>query len=243
MTCTMRVMSACLLSGLLVSCVAEESPQTAVAPGAPLTTCDPMPFLQGVALLNLSKQPVSSTTPNTQYLIQACGKVSSLCLTVSSGGQLTGSSCHDMTFPSPYTPGDTGNTYFQVQTGSTSGALTGVVTPWDSCSGEQPQYALNYTLPGTNGCTSTLRRYTCGYALPGYGCNNGRTHTFVDAFDMASAITKCHAVQSSQYPDFCYVIDSAGTAATDAAQCGSAAGSWRPKNSCCNFKGTLSCPL
>jgi hypothetical protein len=59
---------------------------------------------------------------------------------------------------------------------------------------------------------------------------------------MATAITSCHAIQPSNYPEFCYVIDSDGGTSSDTAQCTTASGSWRPGNSCCNFKGTKSCP-
>jgi hypothetical protein len=90
-----------------------------------------------------------------------------------------------------------------------------------------------------NSCT---RSYTCGYAMSGYNCNNGRNHAFVTAVDMTAAIAACHAAQLSGYPDFCYVIDSSGGTSSDITQCTAASGSWRSGNNCCNFKGTLSCP-
>ncbi|RKH67691.1 hypothetical protein D7V93_02435 [Corallococcus llansteffanensis] len=84
--------------------------------------------------------------------------------------------------------------------------------------------------------------YICGYALPGYGCNNGRTSAYVVAADLNAAIGACRAVQPAAYSDFCYVIDAAGATPTDVTQCSAAAGSWRAGNNCCNFKGSLSCP-
>jgi hypothetical protein len=86
------------------------------------------------------------------------------------------------------------------------------------------------------------RNYVCGYALPGFGCNNGRNHAFVTASDMTTAIAACHDAQLPGYTDFCYVADADGPAATDASSCSAASASWRPGNSCCNFNGTSSCP-
>lgn len=83
--------------------------------------------------------------------------------------------------------------------------------------------------------------YTCGWALPGYGCDNGRAHGEVYASDMTNAISLCRASQPSNLPDFCYVLDAQGGTSLDAAQCAAAGGSWRANNSCCNFRGTLSC--
>jgi len=89
-----------------------------------------------------------------------------------------------------------------------------------------------------------VRRYVCGYAMSGYNCNNGRNHVDITATDMAEAIRKCKSTRLSGYPDFCVVRDLDGTASTDASQCAAEPpGSWRYKNSCCNFKGTLSCPF
>ncbi len=96
--------------------------------------------------------------------------------------------------------------------------------------------------PDDCGACPTVRNYTCGYALPGFGCDNGRSHADVTAPDMATAIATCHAVQPPDRPDFCYVIDASGAAATDASECTAAPASWRPGNNCCNFFGTLSCP-
>lgn len=86
------------------------------------------------------------------------------------------------------------------------------------------------------------RNYQCGYALAGYGCNNGRANTVIVSADMTSAISACRIAQPPNLPDFCYVLDRDGTAPTDAQQCGAAGGSWRPGNSCCNFLGSTSCP-
>jgi hypothetical protein len=86
------------------------------------------------------------------------------------------------------------------------------------------------------------RHYTCGYALPGYGCDNGRDHRFVVAADLTAAIPACRAAQPATEPDFCYVIDGDGGTASDVSECSAASASWRSGNSCCNFMGTLSCP-
>jgi hypothetical protein len=97
--------------------------------------------------------------------------------------------------------------------------------------------------PDDCGACPTVRNYTCGYALPDFGCDNGRTHADITAPDMTTAIATCHAVQPPDRPDFCYVIDRNGAAATDESECTAASASWRPGNDCCNFFGTLSCPL
>ena len=94
---------------------------------------------------------------------------------------------------------------------------------------------------GTLSCPAT-RTYGCGYALPGYNCNNGRTHAFINASSMTAAVAACPAARPAGYTDSCYVLDSTGGTAADAVGCAAAGGSWRPGNSCCNFKGTLSCP-
>jgi hypothetical protein len=86
------------------------------------------------------------------------------------------------------------------------------------------------------------RSYRCGYALAGFGCNNGRANTLIAAADMTAAISACHIAQPPNLPDFCYVLDADGAAPTDASQCAAAGGSWRPGNSCCNFFGSTSCP-
>ena len=234
-----------LLFGCMMSCTAEDASQPLGTSISQSTACDPTPYLAGVGLTDLNKNPVSSIGQNTNYLIEACGKVSSMCLTLTGGGVLvsgTNPSCHDNGFPSPYTPGDIGVTYYQVTTDSSGTSLTGFVTPWDACIGAQPQFNLSFTLPGTNGCFKTIRHYTCGYALPGYSCNNGRTHALVDAVSMTAAIAACHTVQPAAYSDFCYVIDSSGAVSSDISQCSDASGSWRTSNNCCNFLGTLSCP-
>ena len=89
---------------------------------------------------------------------------------------------------------------------------------------------------------SAARNYTCGYALPGYGCDNGRNHAFVRSADMTAAIAACHAAQLTGYTDFCYVIDTDGATSTDVSECSAAPATWRSGNSCCNFRGTKSCP-
>lgn len=91
--------------------------------------------------------------------------------------------------------------------------------------------------PGAN-----ARLYGCGYALPGFACNNGKNSLRVNAVDMTTAVTACHLAQPADRPDFCYVLDSEGAAPTDASECAAVGGSWRPGNSCCNFLGTTSCP-
>jgi hypothetical protein len=110
-------------------------------------------------------------------------------------------------------------------------ASSGSWRPGNSC--------CNYK--GTKSCPVT-RRYTCGYALPGYNCNNGRRSATITATDMTAALTACPASQPAGYTDFCYVIDADGGTAADTLDCTDASGSWRPGNSCCNFMGTLSCP-
>jgi hypothetical protein len=86
------------------------------------------------------------------------------------------------------------------------------------------------------------RNYWCGYAMPGFNCDNGRSHVVLIAPDMTSGIAMCGIAKPMANLDSCHVIDLDGAAPTDAPQCAAAAGSWRPGNNCCNFKGTLSCP-
>lgn len=95
-------------------------------------------------------------------------------------------------------------------------------------------------IKGTVSCP--LRSYRCGYALPGYGCNNGRSSKSILAADLTTAISACRAAQPAAYSDFCYVLDEPGATQSDVFQCAEASGSWRTGNSCCNFMGTLSCP-
>jgi hypothetical protein len=96
------------------------------------------------------------------------------------------------------------------------------------------------SISGDPGANAPL--YTCGYALPGFGCDNGKSSLRVNAADMTTAVTACHLAQPADRPDFCYVIDAQGTAPSDASDCAATGGSWRPGNSCCNFFGTTSCP-
>lgn len=84
--------------------------------------------------------------------------------------------------------------------------------------------------------------FTCGYALPGFGCDNGRGHVDISATNLTNAIAACHTVQPPSQTDFCYVIDVQGGGPTDASLCTVAGGSWRSSNSCCNFLGSVSCP-
>jgi hypothetical protein len=86
------------------------------------------------------------------------------------------------------------------------------------------------------------RNYSCGYAMPGFNCDNGRSHVIVAVPDMTSAIAMCGTAKPMASLESCHVIDLDGEAPTDAFECKTASGSWRPGNSCCNFKGTLSCP-
>jgi len=87
------------------------------------------------------------------------------------------------------------------------------------------------------------RTYACGYAASGFGCNNGRASTAVLAASMTAAIASCHIAQPANLPDFCYVLDRDGFSPSNEAQCIAAAGSWRPRNNCCNFFGSASCPF
>lgn len=234
-----------LLFGFMMSCAAEATPPVGAVISQD-TACNPTPYLTGISLTDLNKNPVSSISPNTSYLIQTCAKVASTCLTLSTGGQLasgSSTSCHDTSFPSPYTPGDVGVTYYGVTTSASGPSLTGYVTPWDSCAGEQPQFNMDFALPGSNSCARTIRQYVCGYALPGYRCDNGRRSVVVDVTDLATAIGICPTVRIAGYTDSCYVQDKTGPAPSDSVQCVAAGGSWRPRNNCCNFRGTLSCPF
>lgn len=86
------------------------------------------------------------------------------------------------------------------------------------------------------------RMYHCGYATPGHNCDNGRSSKDTIALDMTAAIAACKKQKPMSTLDFCYVRDDDGPAAADASECTAGSGSWRPKSSCCNFLGTLSCP-
>lgn len=86
------------------------------------------------------------------------------------------------------------------------------------------------------------RNYWCGYAMPGFHCDNGRSHVVLVAPDMTSGIAGCRMAKPMSSLESCHVIDLDGAAPTDATECTAAAGSWRTGNSCCNFEGTLSCP-
>lgn len=86
------------------------------------------------------------------------------------------------------------------------------------------------------------RNYWCGYAMPSFNCDNGRSHVQITALDMTSGIAMCSAAKPMPNLDSCHVIDLDGAAPSDESQCQAATGTWRPATSCCNFKGTLSCP-
>lgn len=96
----------------------------------------------------------------------------------------------------------------------------------------------------SSSCQCAPRHYICGYAKPYKGCDSWRTHLDITADDMTAAIATCRSTHPSDYTDFCYVIDHDGAAGSDASECTGTtpAGSWRSKNNCCNFNGTLSCP-
>jgi hypothetical protein len=100
--------------------------------------------------------------------------------------------------------------------------------------------AFSLSIAGDPGPVS--RYYVCGYALPGFGCNNGRNSRLVNAVDMTNAITTCRIAQPPDRPDFCLVLDRDGATSTDESQCTDAGGSWRPTRNCCNFLGEASCP-
>lgn len=224
-----------LFVGVLIACS-----------GAVHAQCSPTPYLAGVGFTDLNKNPVSTVSPNTNYYIKVCSRAPAVCVNLTSGGQFVGrldpgNACNDVMFPSPYTPGDVGTTFFTVRPSGPGIPLIGKATPWDACSGEQPQAALNFTLPGTQ-CEGTSRSYVCGYAKPGNNCNNWRISRSIPAASMSAAVPACRASPIPGYTDFCYVLNPAGAAPADATQCAAAGGSWRPRNACCNFKGTLSCP-
>jgi len=98
--------------------------------------------------------------------------------------------------------------------------------------------------PADSGVDSapSARHYWCGYAMPGFHCDNGRSHVTVVALDMTSGVAMCRVAKPMSNLESCHVIDLDGAAPTDPTQCTAASGSWRPSNNCCNFEGTLSCP-
>lgn len=208
--------------------------------------CSPTPYLVGVGFTNLNKVPVSTITAGADHLVKVCSRAPSVCVTLTSGAQHVNrldpvTACNDVVFPSPYTFGDVGTTYFQVRPTGPGVPIVGKATPWDACTGEKPAAALNFTLPGSQ-CEGTARSYTCGYAKVGNNCNNWRVSKSIQIGSMAQAIPACRAAPIPGYTDFCYTRNSALAAPNDAAECTAAGGSWRPRNACCNFKGTLSCP-
>lgn len=98
------------------------------------------------------------------------------------------------------------------------------------------------TCPADCGSCPPAHHYTCGYAISGFNCNNGRGHTVIFTVDMTAAISICKAIKPASTPDSCYVIDSDGALPLDPSECSAGGGSWRSGNNCCNFMGTLSCP-
>ena len=222
-----------LFVGVLFSCSSAVQAQ-----------CSPTPYLVGVGFTDLNKNPVSTVAPNTNYYLKVCARVPSVCVDLTSGAQFVNRlnpvrACEDVSFASPYTPGDVGTAYFTVQPTGPGIPLIGKVTPWDECTGELPGEALDFALPGTQ-CGSP--DYVCGFAKVGKNCNNWRNSKHIPVASMSAAIPACRASPIPGYTDFCHVINLAGAAPADATQCAAAGGSWRPRNACCNFKGTLSCP-
>jgi hypothetical protein len=214
--------------------------------GAAHADCSPTPYLVGVGFTDVNNNPVSTVAPNTNYRIKVCSRAPAVCVKLTSGAQLVNrldplNACEDVTFPSPYTFGDVGTAYFTVRPSGPGVPLLGTVTPWDACTGAKPAAALNFTLPGSQ-CSGSTTAYVCGYARPGNNCDNWRVSKSVAASNMAAAVPACRASPVPTYTDFCYTRNPGTAAPTDATQCAAAGGSWRPKNACCNFKGTKSCP-
>ncbi len=208
--------------------------------------CDPTPPVVGVGLTDLNKIPVFSISPDTAYFIKVCAKAPAVCVDITGGGHFDGGldplrACNDVTFPSPYTVGDVGAAYFRVLPDAPGVPLTGTVTPWDSCGGWLTESATPFSLPGTS-CEASVHNYRCGYALPGYQCNNGRRSTLVQVKNILQAVSACRAAQFPGYTDRCYILNSDGFFPQDVSGCFLIGGSWRSGNNCCNFKGSLSCP-
>jgi len=235
---------ALILFGFLAACGTENPINPIGSTSSQSTVCaNTQPNFSSVDIVDANGHSVSSIAPNTTYFIRASGTAALFCITLTGGGTLANgstSTCLDNHFPLNSPIGSIGTLPFQVVSNSTC-SFTGTLVPYDSC-GDNPQPSVSFTLPTGNACSSAGRHYTCGYALPGYNCDNGRNHAFVVAADMTSAIAACHAAQLSGYTDFCYVIDTDSGTSTDVSECMAASASWRPGNSCCNFKGTLSCP-
>jgi hypothetical protein len=59
---------------------------------------------------------------------------------------------------------------------------------------------------------------------------------------MTSALAMCGTAKPVANLESCHVIDLDGEPSSDAVECKTASGSWRPGNRCYNFKGTSSCP-
>jgi hypothetical protein len=143
------------LFGSVLACAPQvDDPPVAVV-SSQETACDPQPYLQGVDITDLNKNPVSSISPNSQYYVRVCGQAVATCLTLSTGAVLTNDppgTCLDNGFPVPYAPGDIGTTYYEVTTTDSSGLITGYATPIDSCADLQPQFNMNFIVPGSGGC-------------------------------------------------------------------------------------------
>jgi hypothetical protein len=87
------------------------------------------------------------------------------------------------------------------------------------------------------------RRATTGVAMRrrGNGCDNFRFSSPLVSANMTTAVASCGAAKPTT-AEMCYVLDESGATIPDVSNCVAASGSWRPRNSCCNFLGTLSCP-
>jgi Concanavalin A-like lectin/glucanases superfamily len=135
-----------MLLGVLLLCTAAR------AASAQSASCEPTPYLTGVGMTDVNRNPVSVINPNSDYLIHVCGKVSSTCLTVTAGADPATNMCLDNGFSNHYVFGDIGETFYHVRTDNSGTALSGFVTPWDSCSGAQPQFNMSIGSPGPDGC-------------------------------------------------------------------------------------------
>jgi hypothetical protein len=229
----------------LAACGGEPQHARAASPEQVSSCTDFTPTVRSLTLVDANGNTVSSISPNTAYRIKVNTNDPSTCVNLTSGGTFssgTTSSCLDTGFPTGSTFGSYGTVYYSVVSSSNAACpLAGYLTPIDPCDGSTllTSQEVNFVLPGGTACGGSGRTYACGYALPGYGCNNGRNHAWVTAPDMSSAIAACHTAQLPGYTDFCYVADYSGIAPTDPTEC---TGSWRPGSACCNFEGSLSCP-
>jgi len=155
---------------LLLGCSTESLSPSGSQPGStlsiskstgvvkPMTApCDPTPYITSITLTDMNKNPIASCggtiLGNTNYYIKVSGKVSSFCLTLSSGGTIVSGSnpaCRDNGFPVPYQPGDIGTVYIEILTPSTPTGIVGYVTPYDACAGAETPVNFNFGfVPGT----------------------------------------------------------------------------------------------